>query len=153
MALRQGIYMRELKSSSWPTSVHGFTLLELLVVLLIIALLAGYVGPKMFDRLELAKVQSAKGQMKSLGDALNQYRLDNGHYPSQALGLNALTERPANESGWHGPYLPKGAPNDPWNNPYQLKNPGAAHEIEIISLGRDGQAGGEGTAADIVHGQ
>lgn len=132
---------------------HGFTLLELLVVLLIIALLAGYVGPKMFDRLELAKVQSAKGQMKSLGDTLNQYRLDNGHYPSEALGLKALTERPASEPNWHGPYLPKGAPPDPWNNPYLFKNPGAAHEIEIISLGRDGQAGGEGTNADIVFGQ
>jgi len=132
---------------------HGFTLLELLVVLLIIALLAGYVGPKMFDRLELAKVQSAKGQMKSLVDTLNQYRLDNGHYPSEALGLKALTERPASEPNWHGPYLPEGAPPDPWNNPYLFKNPGAAHEIEIISLGRDSQAGGEGTNADIVFGQ
>lgn len=131
---------------------YGFTLLELLVVLLIIALLAGYVGPKMFDRLELAKVQTAKGQMKSLADALNQYRLDNSHYPSDAEGLNALTERPASEAGWHGPYLPKSVPPDPWNNPYQYKNPGATHEVEIISLGRDGKAGGEGTNADIVFG-
>lgn len=97
---------------------RGFTLLELLVVLLIIALLAGYVGPKMFDRLELAKVQTAKGQMKSLGDALHQYRLDNGHYPAETLGLGALTERPASEPNWHGPYLPKAAPPDPWNTPY-----------------------------------
>lgn len=131
---------------------HGFTLLELLVVLLIIALLAGYVGPKMFDRLELAKVQTAKGQMKSLGDALNQYRLDNGHYPSEPQGLSALTERPATEPGWHGPYLPKSAPPDPWNTPYQYKTPGATHEVEIISLGRDGKAGGQGTNADIVFG-
>ncbi|MGY2172594.1 type II secretion system major pseudopilin GspG [Pseudomonas gingeri] len=130
----------------------GFTLLELLVVLLIIALLAGYVGPKMFDRLELAKVQTAKGQMKSLADALQQYRLDNGHYPSEAQGLNVLVERPASEPGWHGPYLSKGVPPDPWNNPYLFKNPGAGHEVEIISLGRDGKAAGDGTNADIVFG-
>lgn len=130
----------------------GFTLLELLVVLLIIALLAGYVGPKMFDRLELAKVQTAKGQMKSLSDALGQYRLDNGHYPSEEQGFAALIQRPANESMWHGPYLAKPAPPDPWNKPYVYKNPGASHEVEIISLGRDGKAGGEGTAADVVYG-
>jgi len=130
----------------------GFTLLELLVVLLIIALLAGYVRPKMFDRLELAKVQTAKGQMKSLADALNQYRLDNGHYPSEAQGLNVLIERPASEPAWHGPYLSKGVPPDPWNNPYLFKNPGAGHEVEIISLGRDGKAAGDGTNADIVYG-
>lgn len=140
-----------------PSVIHrphaGFTMLELLVVLLIIALLAGYVGPKMFDRLELAKVQTAKGQMKSLGDALNQYRLDNGHYPAETLGLNALSERPASEPNWHGPYLPKATPPDPWNNPYQYKNPGTPpNEVEIISLGRDGKAGGEGTNADIVFG-
>jgi general secretion pathway protein G len=135
------------------TPQRGFTLLELLVVLLIIALLAGYVGPKMFDRLEMAKVQTAKGQMKSLGDALNQYRLDNGHYPAETLGLGALTERPASEPNWHGPYLPKAAPPDPWNKPYEYKTPGTPpNEIDLISLGRDGKAGGEGTNADIVFG-
>ena len=131
---------------------RGFTLLELLVVLLIIALLAGYVGPKMFDRLELAKVQTAQGQMKSLADALNQYRLDTGNYPDEALGLNALTTRPANANNWQGPYL-KALPPDPWGNPYLFKNPGSPpNDAEIISLGRDGKAGGENTYADIVYG-
>ncbi|MGE7814179.1 type II secretion system major pseudopilin GspG [Pseudomonas sivasensis] len=130
----------------------GFTLLELLVVLLIIALLASYVGPKMFDRLELAKVQTAQGQMKSLADALHQYRLDNGTYPDETLGLNALTTRPANANNWKGPYL-KSLPPDPWGNPYLFKNPGTApNDAEIICLGRDGKAGGENTYADIVYG-
>ena len=138
------------------TLVHstqrGFTLLELLVVLLIIALLAGYVGPKMFDRLELAKVQTAQGQMKSLADALNQYRLDTGNYPDEALGLNALTTRSANANNRQGPYL-KALPPDPWGNPYLFKNPGSPpNDAEIISLGRDGKAGGENTYADIVYG-
>lgn len=131
---------------------HGFTLLELLVVLMIIALLAGYVGPKMFNRLELAKVQTAKGQVKSLADAMGQYRLDNGHFPTEEQGLNALIERPSTEPGWHGPYLAKAIPLDPWNKPYLFKNPGAAHEVEIISLGRDGKAAGVGIDADVVYG-
>ena len=126
----------------------GFTLLELLVVLLIIALLASYVGPKMFDRLELAKVQTAQGQMKSLADALHQYRLDNGTYPDETLGLNALTTRPANANNWQGPYL-KSLPPDPWGNPYQYLSPGLKGEVDIISLGADGQPGGSGDDADI----
>jgi general secretion pathway protein G len=145
-----GITMRERSFIHSPQ--HGFTLLELLVVLLIIALLAGYVGPKMFDRLELAKVQTAQGQMKSLADALNQYRLDTGNYPDETLGLNALTTRPANANNWQGPYL-KTLPPDPWGNPYLFKNPGSPpNDAEIISLGRDGKAGGENTYADIVYG-
>ncbi|MBN2975381.1 type II secretion system protein GspG [Pseudomonas fluorescens] len=131
---------------------RGFTLLELLVVLLIIALLAGYVGPKMFDRLELAKVQTAQGQMKSLGDAMNQYRLDNGNYPDETLGLNALVTRPANAPHWQGPYV-KTLPLDPWGNPYLYKYHGVPpNDADIISLGRDGKAGGENTYADIVYG-
>ena len=131
---------------------RAFTLLELLVVLLIIALLAGYVGPKMFDRLELAKVQTAQGQMKSIADALNQYRLDNGNYPDETLGLDALTTRPANASHWQGPYV-KTLPPDPWGNPYLYKNPGTPpNDAEIICLGRDGKAGGVNTYADIVYG-
>jgi len=131
---------------------RAFTLLELLVVLLIIALLAGYVGPKMFDRLELAKVQTAQGQMKALADALNQYRLDNGNYPDETLGLDALTTRPAAASHWQGPYV-KTLPPDPWGNPYLYKNPGTPpNDAEIICLGRDGKAGGVNTYADIVYG-
>ncbi|WP_421535242.1 type II secretion system major pseudopilin GspG [Pseudomonas marginalis] len=131
---------------------RAFTLLELLVVLLIIALLAGYVGPKMFDRLELAKVQTAQGQMKALADALNQYRLDNGNYPDETLGLDALTARPATASHWQGPYV-KTLPPDPWGNPYLYKNPGTPpNDAEIICLGRDGKAGGVNTYADIVYG-
>ena len=150
LASQQGISMCTRSLIHNPQ--HGFTLLELLVVLLIIALLAGYVGPKMFDRLELAKVQTAQGQMKSLADALNQYRLDTGNYPDETLGLNALTTRPANANNWQGPYL-KTLPPDPWGNPYLFKNPGSPpNDAEIISLGRDGKAGGENTYADIVYG-
>ena len=86
------------------------------------------------------EVQTAQGQMKSLADALNQYRLDSGNYPDETLGLNALTTRPANAGNWQGPYL-KSLPPDPWGNPYLFKNPGTPpNDAEIISLGRDGKA-------------
>ncbi|WP_043647849.1 type II secretion system major pseudopilin GspG [Chitinilyticum litopenaei] len=136
-------------------SLRGFTLLELLVVLLIIALLAGYVGPKLFGEVGKAKTKTAMSQMKSIAGALDQYRLDNGRYPSTEEGLAALTKKPASASNkWAGPYLMKDAPNDPWDRPYVYKVPGDnGRDYELLSYGLDGRAGGESEDADISYWQ
>ena len=128
---------------------RGFTLLELLVVLLIIALLAGYVGPKLFSQVDKAKVKATQAQMKTLGDALTQYRLDVGSYPSVEQGLEALTKQPQGVTGWFGPYLAKGVPADAWGRPYQWNIPGRDSEAEVVSLGEEGRAGGGG---ELVYG-
>ncbi|KAF1026024.1 MAG: Type II secretion system protein G [Burkholderia plantarii] len=130
----------------------GFTLLELLVVLLIIALLAGYVGPKLFSQVDKAKVKSTQAQMTTLGNAMTQFRLDTGRYPSADEGLAALVAEPAGVDAWNGPYLAKAVPNDAWGHPYQWIVPGRDGEAEIVSLGRDGREGGEGVDADLVYG-
>ena len=127
----------------------GFTLLELLVVMVIIGLLASYVGPKYFAQIGKSEVKTAKAQIDSLGKALDQYRLDTGHYPSTENGLAALNAAPANESKWQGPYLQKKVPNDPWEHAYIYKMPGEHGDYDLISLGNDGAAGGTGEAADI----
>ena len=128
----------------------GFTLLELLVVLLIIALLAGYVGPKLFGEVGKAKTKTAASQMKSIAGALDQYRLDTGRYPSNELGLNALTKKPPEESKWSGPYLMKDVPNDPWDKPYIYRIPGEnGRDYDLLSYGLDGKPGGSGEDADI----
>jgi general secretion pathway protein G len=132
-------------------SLHhrGFTLLELLVVMVIIGLLVGYVGPMYFKQVGKSEVKTTRAQIDSFGKALDQYRLDTGHYPSSEQGLNALVERPDNEKKWDGPYLKKAVPLDPWGNPYLYKQPGDHGEYDIISYGKDGTAGGTGEAADI----
>ncbi|WP_255989783.1 type II secretion system major pseudopilin GspG [Chitinolyticbacter albus] len=131
---------------------RGFTLLELLVVILIIAMLAGYVGPKLFSKVGDARSKTAASQMKALADALDQYRLDNGGYPSTEQGLGALTAKPADANKWNGPYLAKALPNDPWDKPYVYKRPGEnGREFDLMSLGADGKAGGSGEDADIVY--
>ena len=127
----------------------GFTLLELLVVMVIIGLLASYVGPKYFAQIGKSEVKTAKAQIDSLGKALDQYRLDTGHYPSTENGLAALNAAPANESKWQGPYLQKKVPNDPWEHAYTYKMPGEHGDYDLISLGNDGAVGGTGEAADI----
>lgn len=129
----------------------GFTLLELLVVMVIIGLLAGYVGPKYFSQIGKSEVKATRAQIDSLGKALEQYRLDTGKYPSAEEGLAALITRPASESKWDGPYLTKKVPLDPWGNPYIYKFPGEHGEYDLISNGKDGQPGGEGEAADITN--
>lgn len=135
---------------------RGFTLLELLVVLLITALLVGYVGPKYFSHVDTAKERTAMTQMKSLSDALGQYRLDVGQYPSEETGLDALVMQPAGVSNWRGPYLSKGVPKDPWGNAYQWHNPARTGdtlaEVELVSYGADGRPGGEGVNKDLVFG-
>lgn len=131
--------------------VQGFTLLELLVVMVIIGLLAGYVGPKYFSQIGKSEIKLAKAQIDSLEKSLDQYRLDTGHYPSSEDGLAALVTRPASETKWDGPYLKKNVPLDPWGNAYVYKIPGEHGEFDLLSYGKDGQMGGEGEAADVTN--
>jgi general secretion pathway protein G len=127
----------------------GFTLLELLVVMAIIGLLAGYVGPRYFSQIGKSEVKAAKAQMDALEKSLDQYRLDTGHYPTQEQGLAALIKKPANEPRWEGPYLKKDLPMDPWGRPYVYKIPGEKGEYDLVSLGKDGVPGGAGEGADL----
>jgi len=129
---------------------HGFTLLELLVVMVIIGLLAGYVGPRYFSQIGKSEVKAARAQIDALGKALDQYRLDTGRYPTTEQGLRALNAPPAGETRWGGPYLQKAVPLDPWGKPYQYMSPGQYGEYDLFSLGKDGYAGGTDTSADIV---
>ena len=129
---------------------EGFTLLELLVVMVIIGLLAGYVAPRLFSQIGKSEVTMARAQIDGLEKALDQYRLDIGRYPSTELGLKALTEKPAGEPRWAGPYLRKAIPMDPWGNAYLYKQPGEHNnDFDLLSLGKDGAPGGTGEDADI----
>jgi general secretion pathway protein G len=132
------------------TSVQGFTLLELLVVMVIIGLLASYVGPRFFEQVGKSEIKAVKAQLDAFGKALDTYRLDTGHYPTSEQGLLALVERPVNESRWSGPYLQKTVPQDPWGEAYVYKSPGdKGREYDIVSLGKDSRVGGTGEATDI----
>ncbi|MDP5241121.1 type II secretion system major pseudopilin GspG [Uliginosibacterium sp. 31-16] len=131
------------------TKIRGFTLLELLVVMVILGLLAGYVAPKFFAHIGKAEVKTTQAQIDGLEKALDAYRLDVGSYPSSEAGLVALTQRPAGETRWNGPYLKKAVPNDPWGHPYQYKQPGEHGEFDLFSFGKDGQPGGTGEAEDL----
>lgn len=129
----------------------GFTLLELLVVIVIIGLLAAYVGPKYFAQLGKSEVTVAKAQIEAFEKSLDTYRLDVGRYPSTEEGMAALLTAPATAGAkWNGPYLKKAVPQDPWGRPYQYRAPGSKGEYEIISTGKDGQPGGTGENADIT---
>lgn len=134
-----------------PQRVAGFTLLELLVVMVIIGLLAGYVGPKYFAQIGKSEVKTAKAQIDALGKALDQFRLDTGHYPHSEEGLAALFTKPSNEAKWSGPYLQKNVPLDPWGNAYLYKQPGEHGEYDLLSYGKDGQPGGSDEASDITN--
>ena len=128
---------------------RGFTLLELLVVIVIIGLLAGYVAPRYFSQVGRSEIQVAKAQIESLEKALDQYRLDTRRYPNAEEGLQALVSKPENTAGWNGPYLKKAVPVDPWGRPYSYRTPGQKGEFEVFSYGRDGKPGGAGDDADI----
>jgi len=127
----------------------GFTLLELLVVMVIIGLLASYVGPRYFSQIGRSEIKTARAQIDGLQKALEQYRIDTGHYPSNEQGLVALDKAPTSEPDWHGPYLVKRVPPDPWGQPYQYRIPGRNGEFDLFSFGKDGKEGGDGEAADI----
>lgn len=133
------------------TSPGGFTLLELLVVVAIIALLVGYVAPRYFSQVGKSEIGVAKAQMDALQKALDQFRLDVGQYPSTEFGLAALVTRPPNASKWNGPYLAKAVPPDPWGKPYIYKAPGERGDYDLMSYGKDGQPGGSGENADITN--
>ena len=128
----------------------GFTLLELLVVMVIIGLLAGYVGPKLFGQIGKSEVKATRAQLDGFGKALDQYRIDTGHYPGTEQGLAALVAQPAGETRWQGPYLAKAIPKDPWGNDYRYTSPGEHGDYDLLSYGKDGRPGGEGEDADIT---
>ncbi|NML43484.1 type II secretion system major pseudopilin GspG [Ramlibacter sp. G-1-2-2] len=127
----------------------GFTLLELMVVVVIIGLLAALVVPRYFNTVSKSKATIARAQMDSLEKALEEYRLDVGSLPTREQGLQVLLVAPAGGARWRGPYLKKDVPSDPWGNPYLYRPGDGGHDIEIISLGSDGQPGGAGDAKDI----
>jgi len=137
-------------SASAVTAARGFTLLELLVVVVIIGLLAGLVAPKYFDQVGKSNTKIALAQISSLEKALDQYRLDVGAYPTSELGLNALFVKPPDLERWQGPYLKRPAPPDPWGRAYIYKAPGDHGDYDLSSLGSDGQPGGTGEAADVT---
>jgi general secretion pathway protein G len=130
---------------------RGFTLVEMLVVITIIALIMGLVGPQVLNYLSESKVKAAKIQMQSFSSALDLLYLDTGRYPSSAEGLDTLVKRTGAMPGWNGPYLKGGSvPNDPWGKPYVYRSPTERGKFQILSYGSDGQEGGTGTAADIA---
>ena len=138
---RQNLYRRRNRK--------GFTLVEMLVIMVIISLIAALVGPRLFPKLGKGKQSAAKAQIELLGQALDHFRLDVGRHPATQEGLNALVVNPGIEN-WDGPYLKKDMPNDPWGRPYHYQYPGAHGDYDLVTYGRDGSPGGEGEDQDIV---
>ncbi len=130
---------------------EGFTLIELMVVMIILGLLAALVVPRMFGRVGEAKKKAAYTQIELLGTALDSFKLDTGRYPTTAEGLEALITSVSGADSWNGPYLKKSEiPLDPWNNPYHYEEPGKHGDYDLYSYGADNAEGGEGDNADIV---
>jgi general secretion pathway protein G len=130
---------------------QGFTLIEILVVITIIGLIMGLVGPRVLNYLSEAKSKAAKIQIESFASALDLYFLDTGRYPTTSEGLTALVQRPGNTLPWNGPYLKGGVvPTDPWGNPYVYRMPGQHGTYDMISYGSDGNEGGTGAASDVT---
>lgn len=156
--------MRRFPVSRFPSSVfrgsaatpasrgaRGFTLIEILVVVVILGILAAIVVPRVMERPGEARVARAKQDIAGIVTALNLYKLDNFNYPSSEQGLDALVAKPSGQpeaAAWKGPYLDR-VPKDPWNRPYQYQRPGQHGEIDVYSFGADGRPGGEGEAGDV----
>lgn len=149
------------KASAWARSPKlrtlragsedGFTLIEILVVITIIGLIMGLVGPRVLNYLSESKVKAATIQIQSFSSSLDLFYLDSGRYPTTSEGLAALVQRPASASGWNGPYLKTGSvPNDPWGHPYIYRSPGQHGAYDIVSNGPSGQEGGTGSSAPIT---
>jgi len=130
---------------------RGFTLLELLVVIVIIGMLASYVGPKYFAQIGKSEVTTAKAQLDALGKAVDTFRLDVGRFPTAEEGLQVLMNRPDSLSGWNGPYLTKGIPQDPWRHAYVYQFPVGNGDFQVLSYGKDGKRGGVGEDADLTN--
>ena len=136
------------KISERAQTRKGFTLVELLVVMAIIALLAALVGPRLFPKLGKGKQSACSAQIELIGQGLDHFRLDVGRYPTTQEGLNALMANPGVEK-WDGPYLKKALPSDPWGRPFHYNCPGSRGEYDLFSYGRDGVSGGEGEDKDV----
>lgn len=150
------MFLRWLFMATQPTKLtshtrknNGFTLIELLVVLAILTLLASLVGPKVLGQLGGAKSKTAALQIADLEKSLELFKLDVGRFPTTKEGLDALTTKPGSVAGWNGPYIKGAVPMDPWGKPYVFNSPAAAGGLEIVTLGADGVAGGDGENADI----
>lgn len=129
----------------------GYTLIEILVVITIIGLVVGLIGPRVLNYLGESKAKTAKIQIQGFASALDLYYLDTGRYPTGSEGLGALVRRSGSLTSWNGPYLKGGnVPNDPWGKPYIYRSPGEHGNYDIISYGADGQEGGTGTASDVT---
>jgi general secretion pathway protein G len=128
---------------------NGFTLLELLVVIVILGMLAAYVAPRYFSQIGKSEAAVARAQIEAFEKALDQFRLDVNRYPTTQEGLAALVVRPGDAGKWAGPYLKKAVPNDPWGRPYVYRAPGVKSDFELLSLGKDGSPGGNDENADI----
>jgi len=144
--------MRRLMNGAGTDRNNGFTLLELLVVMVIIGLLAGFVAPRYFSQVGKSRVKAARAQIDALDKALEQFRLDVGRLPTTEEGLAALNTAPAGIQNWEGPYLKKAVPPDPWGHPYVYLEPGThQNDFDLASYGRDGRTGGTGEDADLVN--
>jgi general secretion pathway protein G len=130
-------------------SAHGFTLIEILIVVVIIGLLASLVGPQLFKKVGSSRQKTAQAQMSMIETALKMFRLDIGRYPTTEEGLKSLVIKPESLRAWDGPYLEKDVPLDPWGNSYIYKCPAEKSEYEIISYGADGKPEGDGENKDI----
>lgn len=129
---------------------HGFTMMELLIVLVIVGLLAALVGPTLYQQIKPAKQSAARAQIENFATALDNFYINVGRYPTTQEGLSVLRTKPEGEQSWKGPYLKKEIPNDPWGNPYVYVSPGRNGGYEIVSHGADGREGGEDDNADIA---
>jgi general secretion pathway protein G len=141
---------RATQPSRFPRRSRGFTLLELLVVVVIIGLLAGLVAPRYFDQVGKSNTRIARAQIDALEKALDQYRLDMGSYPTSDQGLQILVVKPNGLEKWQGPYLKKAVPPDPWGRPYRYRAPGEHGDYDLFSFGADGQPGGTGENIDVA---